>query len=326
MRAFEIGANALRQGTVQGVSTTAKTGSATQGAVQGGVGAGLTGAVESAISVPAIYQDFFSQKVVQDAVQANIRNILAKTADAAGVDTAITDTPSLRDAANALGQNLKAKAGEMYERLDNITGGRIQRYREQMADVEQAISNSIEGVEPEAPRPTASFEQTFGVNAVDVTDLAKRKAAITAAHDAAVEKIRAAGIDPAMLDKADATFRQGSALTDLSNSIRASLSGLRPELANSATNTAETVNTAKLFPRLNRLYDRVAFDGSNRLADAIGKDNADALLQHVDEAHTAELRVAARVKAAGSAVKAAVKAGGIGAGYEAAKHAFSAGQ
>jgi len=91
-------------------------------------------------------------------------------------------------------------------------------------------------------------------------------------------KLKDAGIDPGLLDKADATFKQGSALADLSNSIRASLNGLRPELANSTTNTAETISTAKLFPRLNKLYDKVAADGTNRLEQAIGKQNADELL------------------------------------------------
>jgi hypothetical protein len=79
MRAFEIGANALRQGTVQGVSAGFKTGSAGQGAVQRGAAALATGAVESAVSVPAIYRDFFSQKGVHDGLQNGIRNILAKT-------------------------------------------------------------------------------------------------------------------------------------------------------------------------------------------------------------------------------------------------------
>jgi hypothetical protein len=263
--------------------------------------------------------------VVQDGLQNSIRNILAKTADAAGVDTSVTDTPSLRDAASKLGAELKAKAGEMYSKLDTTTGGRIQRYREQLEEVQREISNSIEGVEAQGPRPTASFEQTFGVHPEDVPDLAKRQAAITAARDAAMAKLKDAGIDPGLLDKADATFKQGSALADLSNSIRASLNGLRPELANSTTNTAETISTAKLFPRLNKLYDKVAADGTNRLEQAIGKQNADELLQHVDAADLAAKRVASRIAAGVSTVKLAAKAGGIGAGYEAAKHLFSGG-
>ncbi len=131
-----------------------------------------------------------------------------------------------------------------------------------------------------------------------------------------MEKIRAAGLDPALLDRADATFKQGSALTDLSSAIRASVNGLRPELANAATNTPETVNTSKLFPRLNKLADR------GRLAQAIGKENADALLQHVDAAALAEQRVAARVKTLGSGLKMAIGAGSLGAGIEAVRHAF----
>ncbi len=317
MRAFEIGANAIRQGTVQGISTGVKTGDATQAAVQGGAGALATGAVETALHVPSIYRGYFSSKVVQDGLQNSVRNILAKTADAAGVDTAVTDTPSLRDAANALGANLKAKAGAMYDSLDTVTGGRIQRFREQLEAVQDEIANSIEGADaPRGARPTESFEQTFGVHPDDTPELARRKAAIVAARDVAMQKLKDAGLDPGLLDKADATFKQGSALTDLSNQIRASVNGLRPELANAASNTPETVNTGKLFPRLNKLADR------GRLAQAIGQENADALLQHVDEAHLAEQRVAARVKTFGNGIKTAIGAGSLGAGIEAVRHAF----
>jgi hypothetical protein len=42
-----------------------------------------------------------------------------------------------------------------------------------------------------------------------------------------------------MLDEADAKFKQGSALTDLSTATRNSVNGLRPELSTGATNTLE---------------------------------------------------------------------------------------
>jgi hypothetical protein len=295
MRAFSIGANAIRQGTVQAASTFAKTGDPLTSAAQGGFGAVASGAVESALHIPSVYRDFFSSKVVQDGLQNNIRNVLAKAATGAGIDPAITDTPSLRDAASALGNELKTRASSMYSDLDTAVGGRIQKFREGLDAVNDAIRNSIEGVDEDAPpQLTSSFQRIFGTHPGDLTDLETKRAAIVTARDAAMDKIRAAGLDPGMLDKADALYRQGSALaTDVSSALRNSLSGLRPELANPVTNSAENVVASKLFPRLNKLADR------GRLADALGgKDLSDALLQHLDEAHVAEQRVAARVKAA----------------------------
>ena len=97
------------------------------------------------------------------------------------------------------------------------------------------------------------------------------------------------------------------------------MSGMRPELAD-AKSSLERVNPKTLFAKINRLNDR------GRLAQAIGPENAQALLQHVDSAWLTAEKIANRNKWIGKAVKAS----GVGAlGYGAVSgvhHLLGSGQ
>jgi hypothetical protein len=82
------------------------------------------------------------------------------------------------------------------------------------------------------------------------------------------------------------------------------------ELAGAGKVTQESVSTAKLFPRINRLYDR------GRLQDAVGQGNAENLLSHVDQSHLAKEKIANRLALAKTAAKIVLGSGIGGIGYE----------
>jgi hypothetical protein len=66
-----------------------------------------------------------------------------------------------------------------------------------------------------------------------------------------------------------------------------------------------------LLPLMNRLNDRAG------LADAIGPENAQAILQHVDSAYPTAAKISNRNKWVGAAAKAVGLGGGLG--YEAVR-------
>lgn len=135
---------------------------------------------------------------------------------------------------------------------------------------------------------------------------------IEAGHKTMLDKLEAAGHPRDLLSRADALWKKQGALTDLSNSLRQSVSGMRPELAG-AKASAETVNPKTLFVKLNRLQNR------GRLQQAVGPGNAEAILQVVDAAYTRSQAIAANNRWAGMVAKAAASVGLGGAGYEGVK-------
>jgi hypothetical protein len=68
------------------------------------------------------------------------------------------------------------RAGELYSSLDIAAGGRIQRFGEQLQEVEKGLANSIDGVDAEG------------------TKTSLRATSILKARSAAVEKIKAAAL------------------------------------------------------------------------------------------------------------------------------------
>jgi len=135
-----------------------------------------------------------------------------------------------------------------------------------------------------------------------------KQSEIEKAHQSMMDKLAKQGVDPDTLARADAAWKHQSALNELGAAIRQSTSGLRPELVTGAKATPETVSPKVLFTKVNRLNDR------GRLATAIGRDNADALLQHIDAAYVQAQKVAARQKFAAAVAKTVGISGAAAAG------------
>ena len=261
-----------------------------------GVDATASAAVKAANAVSNTVRGVTDVKNIQPALQQGIRNTLAAVAKDVGVDA--PTSASIRDVAAELSNSIRAKSSALYSQLDAATGGvRFQRFSDSLSNIERGLRDAL-GVDPEK-----------------YDTLLERKAEVEQAQQAALDQARAKGVDPSLIDKANATWKQQAALSDLSTSLRQSVSGLRPEIAEGANGTKvtpETVNPKTLFSRINRLYDK------GRLADAIGQENAQALLQHVDSAYLTAQKITNRNKFIGNAAK-TLGLGGLG--YEATKFA-----
>ncbi|MGA7524257.1 MAG: hypothetical protein WBW84_17535 [Acidobacteriaceae bacterium] len=219
----------------------------------------------------------FSLKAVQEALQnskASVQQGLQDTLtgiqqnwhqsvrdlfDSVAKEAAVQPKPaqSLNDIAANTAAAIKAKASALYRQLDQAVGGtRFQTFDEQLQNVKRALRNSA-GIDPDADGR-----------------LVERVNTLEDAKAAALEQAKAAGVDPNLINEANATHRQGMALEDLSKHLRASMEGLRADVGTAATKAApEALNPTKLSPRLNRMYN------TGRLQQAIGDDHADELLE-----------------------------------------------
>jgi len=278
-KAFEIGVNALRSGAAQGIITGVKTGGDTHDAGQqallaGGLTAGLGTAGETYRAIRTALDNSALQKPLQD----GIRSLLSEVADRAGV--AKPTAPSIRDAAQQVAEGVKAKASGLYQTLDNLSGGQAGRFRDAARNVSDKLGEIV------------------GLDDEKEAELLQKQSDIEAAHQKMLNDLEKKGVDRDTLARADAAWKHQSALTDLSNALRQSTNGLRPELVQAGTKaTPEAVNAKTLFTKVNRLNDR------GRLAQAIGQDNANALLQHIDSSHVQAQKIAARQKWLGTIAK-----------------------
>jgi len=225
-------------------------------------------AAKSAVSVKAL------QPKLQGAITSAIHDAAAEH----GVT--IPDGTNLRDVTQTLSNALRSKAHDMYASLDNALGGtRFQSFEEAIDNVQRAIREEV-GLDPERDK-----------------QLADRLADAKAARDAAIEQLRAKGINPATIDQADALHRRAMALQDVSKAVRASTDVHPSQVANGASNTAATnVRTKPLWNRLQQLATpNPKYPGTpSRLVQALGEDRAAQLLHDVDAAHLATQKIAAR--------------------------------
>ena len=172
---------------------------------------------------------------IQPELQQELRAIFQQTAKDAGVVP--KDAASIRDVAENVATAIEQKASGMYKTLDAATGGRVQRFEDALKNINRGIKES-NGIDPET-------EQALQVRRQEVMD----------ARDAALEAAKQAGVDPGLIDTANKLYRQAMSLSDLSNGLRMSVEGVPAQLAKAGTKASETVNVAKLLPRMNKLLD-----------------------------------------------------------------------
>lgn len=272
-RVVQAGVRALRGGTVAGIQSGVKTG----GNVPDALGAATAGALGNAVVPEAVdalgaarkalpdalatVRNVIRPGAIQDAFQGQMRDIVNDAAKELGVDT--SKAASIRDVAQDVSDSLLQKARASYKALDDATGGRVQRF----SDAIKAVQQKLRNLTIASPDEEGAWIEKLN----DLTD----------AHEKAMQEAEAQGVPRSLLDQANIDFRRSKAMLDLSKSIRASTEGLRPELASGAkAPIPEKVNTSKLFPRVQKLYD------SGRLQDALGSRAAD-LLRAVNDSHAA---------------------------------------
>jgi len=297
-----LGRGAVIGGTQGAVKSGGDLGATVGGAVAGGVGNVLIpGAINSAKELPALFDTLktvIKPGIIQDEFQNGIRGLLNDAAKESGVNP--SGATSIRDVANDVSTALQSKAKQSYQALDDATGGRVQRFSDSIKAVQQKLRN-LNGI------ATPDDESAWVERLNDLQD----------SHEKAMQEAEAAGVPRTLLDQANADFRKSMAMSDLSQNIRASSEGLRPELAAGAKKPIpEKVNTGKLYSRVNKLYD------SGRLQDALGDQRSGDLVRATNDAHAASQTAQNVRNLAGSAAKHILRPLYYGATWELLKHLF----
>ncbi len=222
---------------------------------------------------------FVSTKALQPKLQGAITSAIQDAAAEHGVS--IPDGTTVRDVTQTLSNALRSKAHDMYASLDTALGGtRFQSFSEAIENVQRAIRDEV-GLDPQRDKQLA-----------DRLDDAK------AARDAAIEQVRAKGIDPATIDQADALHRRSMALGDVSKAVRNS-TDVHPVATGVWSGQQPPQPTWRTKPLWNRLQQLATpnpkYPGTpSRLVQAIGEERAAQLLNDVDAAHLAAQKIAAR--------------------------------
>ena len=312
---FNAGVRTIRGTAVGTVQGGVKSGGNPTDAGEAGIGAGLANLVlpEIGMAVKAVprlagaVSDAVrgADKVVQPELQGSIRQILSDVAADHGIT--VPDQIAMRDHAEFVGQAIKGRATAIYRAIDDaLEGTKFQSYDDQLSAVRKAIRTDT------------------GIDHDYTGKLVERLNELEDAKAAAQQKAIDAGINPDAFNQANAYWRQGSAMQDLSTKIRQSTTGLPENLMNgskAATNASgEVVSPVKLAPKVHALRDE------GRLAEALNQSRADDLLRSVEAAKARTAQINATSKTLGTVARHAGYAVGAGAvgglGVEAVRHAL----
>jgi len=197
-----------------------------------------------------------------------------------------------------------ARAKTAYADLDKATGGYFQRFENSLRDINQKLNELVS---------TGDVE-----SAARESELVNEKASVEAAQEAAFQKAKDSGVDPALVENARQDFKKSQALYDLDFNVKKSTSGLRPDVGAHPTSVAkdpETLDPKKFVTRINALYDR------GRLQEAVGNSAADKMLEDASRAVVQQRQVLRNQKLAKYAGHLAATGLGLGAAGYAATHA-----
>jgi hypothetical protein len=269
------GLTAVRGGTVVTGQELAHGATPTQaletGATATALGTATGTAVEGAgIAKNAIkdaYKSVLDTKSIQPVLQQGIRDTLAKVAEDNGVVKSAAQ--SIRDVAKDTADAVYAKSKSQYQVLDDATGGRVQRFKDRLDNIRHSL-DSLTGTEEDVTKEAS---------------LLKAQKETEDAMQEAFNDAKAKGVDPKLVDEANANFKKSQALYDLDKHLKMSASGMRPDVGTAATKNAEAVDPSKMFTRMNRLYD------SGRLQEAVGQKNAESLLDHANNAYVQQQKI-----------------------------------
>jgi len=204
-----------------------------------------------------------------------------------GSDTEITEpaapkakTTGIRTTIEDASNDVKAKSQGLYRQLDQATGGRWQRYEDQIKNIE------------------AKMDEVNGIDDDAYDRLETKRNDIETSQAQAIEDLKEKGIDPKIADDAVGHYKQAMALRDLDKAVKISTAG------DVRVGTSEKVNPKMFVTRVQKLYD------SGRLKQALGDDGAKALLKAAYDAKNAR-SVRSWMLAVGGLVAAASGAGHV---------------
>lgn len=272
----------VKTGTVEGAEQGAEAG-AVIGTALPIAGAAIKKTVKA---VPEIWNTV-TGKAAQAELQSGIRSVLNDTAEA--VEVPKPGSPTIRDSARALANNVETKSKSLFKTIDDATDGEATNLQQKIKNVDFKLRD-IAGTDDDLE------EKLFN-----------QKVALSAKFDDVLELAKQNGVDATTIDSAKQSWRQASALRDLDTQIKASTVG-------NVKNAPEIVDPKKLVGRLQKLADTESTSGVSRLEDALGKDQADALLQKTYDSVKAVGKRDTAIKVGKAVGKYGLITGGIGYG------------
>src|SRR5579862_574728 len=189
-----------------------------------------------------------NQTTAQPTAQSETPTASTPKTPSVGVRTAIEDVSN----------EVKAKAQKLYQQLDKESGGRWQRYEDQIKNLNDKM-DEVNGIDDEA------YDR-----------LETKRNDIETSQAQMLEDLKEKGVDPKVAEDAVAHYKQAMALRDLDKAVKGSTSG------DVRVGLKETVDPKKFITRVQKLKD------SGRLEQALGKDGADTLLKEAYAAKSAK--------------------------------------
>ena len=194
---------------------------------------------------------------IQPSFQKGIHDVMTEVAKENGVEA--PNPNSVRDVAKNTADQVFAKSKNAYAQLDEASGGRWQRFDDQLKNVRDKM------------------KEVAGIDDDKYAELEQKQNEIETSQAQLIEDMKAAGkVDPALADEARANYKKAQALYDVDSQVKMSTTGRA-----GVGKGVESVDPNKLAPRLHKLYD------SGRLQQAVGDDRAADLIDHAETAQTA---------------------------------------
>jgi len=165
--------------------------------------------------------------------------------ETAPVKTAAGIRTTIEDASN----EVKAKSQSLYQQVDKESGGRWQRYEDQIKNLNDKL-DEVNGIDDDA------YDR-----------LETKRNDIETSQAQMLEDLKEKGIDPKIADEAVAHYKQAMALRDLDRAVKSSTVG------EARIGGKEVVNPKTFTNRIQKLYD------SGRLEQALGEKGANDLLK-----------------------------------------------
>jgi uncharacterized membrane protein len=273
---------AASTGTVEGVKSgdpekaleAAAVGGVTGGLFEGGSAAGKAAfnlGKNTTKKIVSSVWDSVSGKALQKDIEAGLRGSLEAAAKDAGVAAQSSGAqPAARNVARSVAERVEEKSKALFKPIDEATNGKLTNVQAKIKNVQREL------------------RMKAGTDATVEERLLEQQAALASELDDLLEMAKREGVPVELVDAAKAAYKQSMALRDLDVAIKASTDGF-------ANAKAEVIDPKKLAPRLRKLYDE---EGGNRLAQALGDEQAEALISKVYKAVTALEKHGGKVKAA----------------------------
>ncbi|MCU1305164.1 MAG: hypothetical protein JWQ87_5448 [Candidatus Sulfotelmatobacter sp.] len=190
--------------------------------------------------------------------------------------------PQAQGALRSAGESISKETGattvapkSLRETLTDPINANEEQAQELYKQIDEAAGTDFKGLGAKLKNTNRALSQS--VDSTEEAKLAERRDNIEATIEQAKQTAREKGIDPAVIDQADAHFKRMSALSDVEAKVFKNPSIVS---GNVAHGTEETVNIDSAIKALQKLQDSEAY-GAPRLEQAFGKEGAKQLLDHM---------------------------------------------